>query len=167
MTGFASRILVPTDFSPGSDHAWSAAQRLATSLGAKLLLLHVLDEADLLRSLGPEEQRAEAWSQHSAGELNIAPGPRESEMPTTAQKWAQEQLEELASAPRMAGLTVGTVVRAGNPRREIIAAVKELGADLIVLSTHGRGGVGRLVYGSVADPVIRTAPCPVLVVRQP
>lgn len=167
MAHFASRILVPTDFSPDAEHAWSLAQRLAAPLGAQLLLLHVLDEADLLRSLGPEERRAEAWSHHSAGELNIAPGPRERELPMTAQKWAEEQLEQLASAPRMAGLTVQIVVRAGDPRREIIAAVKELGADLVVLSTHGRGSVGRLVYGSVADQVIRTAPCPVLVVRQP
>jgi len=167
MTRFASRILVPTDFSPRSEQAWSAAQRLAAPLGAELVLLHVLDEADLLRSLEPEERRAEAWSQHSAGELNIAPGPRASESPMTAQKWAEEQLEQRASSPRVAGLTVQTVVRAGDPRREIIAAVKAVGADLIVLSTHGRGGVGRLVYGSVADPVIRAAPCPVLVVRQP
>lgn len=161
-----SRILVPTDFSPGSAEAWRMAQRLAPAVGADLVLMHVLDEADFLRSLEPEERRADAWSRHSAGELNIAPDPREGEAPTTAQEWAETQLDEWAAPARVAGLPVQTVLRAGVAQREIVAAVSDLRADLIVLSTHGRGGIDRFLHGSVADPVIRTAPCPVLAVRR-
>ncbi|MFN8515911.1 MAG: universal stress protein [Thermomicrobiales bacterium] len=58
-----------------------------------------------------------------------------------------------------------TLLREGAPASDIVAAAQEWQADLIVVGTHGRGGLGRLVLGSVAESVLRDAPCPVLVVR--
>ena len=162
-----SRILVPVDFSSGSERAWSLAQRLARAVGADLVLLHVLSGEDLLRSLEPEERQAEARHSHAAGELNIRPQSEELDIHKTAQRWAEDQLEAWAAQAQQAGLKVRWLLRAGVSRREIVQAVREEHADLIVLATHGRGGIDRFLHGSVADPVIRLAPCPVLAVRDP
>lgn len=162
-----SRLLVPTDFSTGSAHAWTLAKRLAGALGAELVLIHVLAAEDWFRSLGLEEREAEERTRQASFQLNIPRMPGEPEAHVAVQKWAESQLDEWASQARTEGLTVRTILRAGRPRREIVAAIADSKADLVVMSTHGRGGVDRLLYGSVADPVIRTAPCPVLAVRQP
>ena len=159
------RILVPTDFSAASERAWSTAQRLAAALGAELVLTHVLCEADFLRGLEAEEREADAWSRHSAEQLSITPDPTWSQARVTAQEWAEDLLGRWAGQARAAGLKVSTVLRAGSPHREIVAAVVDHRADLVVLATRGRGGLPRLFYGSVADPVVRSAPCPVMTVR--
>lgn len=64
-------------------------------------------------------------------------------------------------------MTVRTVIRKGPAQAEIVALAAEERADLVVMGTHGRGGVSRVLLGSVADRVLRTAPCPVLTVRKP
>ena len=68
---------------------------------------------------------------------------------------------------RAAGLTVGIATRDGIPYHEIVALAQDKRADLIVIGTHGRGGVNRALLGSVADRVVRLASCPVLTVREP
>ena len=60
-----------------------------------------------------------------------------------------------------------TLLRTGTPQDEIVATVRDEGADLIAIGTHGRGGLNRLMLGSVCDRVIRMSPCPVLAVREP
>ena len=144
--GTFSRILVPTDFSAGSERAWRTAQRLAGDLGAELVLVHVLVEAPLFVE-GP-------FAGHRVREFYAA-----------ARKWVEDQLEQWAAAARGAGRKVQTVLRVGVPYREIVAAARDEGVDLIILGTHGRGGMDRVLLGSVADRVIRMAPCPVLSVR--
>ena len=64
-------------------------------------------------------------------------------------------------------MPVDEIVAEGEPAREILRAAEDWHADLIVLGTHGRGTLGRLLLGSTADTVFRHAPCPVLIVRQP
>ncbi len=141
-----ARILVPTDFSAASEVAWRTARRLAGALGSDLVLIHVMVEAPLF-SEGPFA------------------GDRAREFYTAARKWIDEQLERWASEARATGLTVQTILRAGVPHREIVAVVKDEQVDLVVLGTRGRGGIDRALLGSVTDRVIRTAPCPVLAVR--
>jgi nucleotide-binding universal stress UspA family protein len=140
------RILVPPDFSAASEEAWGTAQRLARPLGAELMLLHVFVEAPL----------------YSESPFS---GHRVHEIYESARDWVQTTLARWASDPRASGLTVRTQCRTGVPHREIVAAAGEGKADLIVVGTHGRGGVERALMGSVADRVIRLAPCPVLSVR--
>jgi nucleotide-binding universal stress UspA family protein len=186
-TGF-SRILVPTDFSSGSARAWRTAQSLAAAIGAELVLLHVLPVTplDLDTRLAAEERRAELRSRQAAHQLGVPrgdasgegadlAGPRAFEGPLTGEtvhefsvagrQWA-DLLERWAGEARGTGGKVHTVLRVGVPYREIVAAVTDEGADLVVLATHGRGEIHRLLVGSVADKVIRMAPCPVLTVRE-
>jgi nucleotide-binding universal stress UspA family protein len=78
---------------------------------------------------------------------------------------AQEYLAPVAVELRNKGVRVTTEVRSGAPAQEIVAAAREAGADLIAMSTHGRGGLGRLIFGSVAEAVLREAEIPVLLMR--
>lgn len=79
---------------------------------------------------------------------------------------ALEYLGALAISLRARGIDVDTVVRRGEPATEILAAAREAKADLIAMTTHGRTGLGRLLFGSVAEAVLRRAEVPVFLLRQ-
>lgn len=144
-SGFA-RLLVPTDFSGGSELAWAAARRLAAGLGAELVLVHVLVETPL----------------YSEGPFTMQ---RARDVFDAARRWAVKALGEWTATAAAAGLSARWVVRTGVPHEEIVGAAAQERADLIVIGTHGRGGLDRALLGSVADRVIRLAPCPVVTVR--
>jgi nucleotide-binding universal stress UspA family protein len=78
---------------------------------------------------------------------------------------AQEYLAPVAVELRNKGVRVTTEVRRGVPAQEIVAAAREAGADLIAMSTHGRSGLGRMIFGSVAEAVVRRAEIPVFLMR--
>jgi len=80
---------------------------------------------------------------------------------------AATALEGVAARTRKPGLEVHSVLRQGSAWSEINAAAKEEKADLVVMGTHGRHGLARALLGSVAEKVVRTAPCPVLTVHGP
>jgi nucleotide-binding universal stress UspA family protein len=142
------RIVVPTDFSSCAEEAWALAQRLAGALGSELVLVHVLVEAPL-------------WGE---GPFSM---DRTREVFEAARKWAGERLGEWVGQARGKGLAVRLALRTGAPHEEIVALATDERADLVVIGTHGRGGVNRALLGSVADRVVRLAPCPVLTVREP
>jgi nucleotide-binding universal stress UspA family protein len=148
MGGVFYRIIVPTDFSVCAEEAWGLAQRLAAASGAEIVLTHVLVETPLY-SEGPftMERARQAYE--------------------AARRWAAETLEQWAAKARGAGLTVRIALRTGVPYAEIVELATNERADLVVLGTHGRGGINRALLGSVADRVVRLAPCPVLTVREP
>lgn len=81
-------------------------------------------------------------------------------------KDAEEYMAPLAAELRSRGVRVATEVRRGHPPAEIIAASRETGADVIAMTTHGRSGLGRLLFGSVAEAVLRQAEIPVFLMRQ-
>jgi nucleotide-binding universal stress UspA family protein len=139
-------ILHPTDFSPEAEAAEVEAARLARALGAELILLHVSVEA------------------MTYGETPFALDRLELLYEAQAQ-WAEQKLAEQAQRLGQDGLKVAWRRRAGVPHEEIVKAAAEEGAAYIVLGTHGRGGFQRLILGSVADRVVRTARCPVMTVR--
>jgi universal stress protein A len=143
-----SRILVPTDFSPCAEAAWDFAQRLARSTGAELVLLHVLVETPLYSEM--------PWTMGHVKEVYAG-----------ARKWVEETLEAWVARARASGLSARAALREGVPYREVVTAVAAEQADLVVIGTHGRGGIDRALLGSVADRVVRSAPCPVLTVRPP
>ncbi len=78
---------------------------------------------------------------------------------------AEEYLAPLAAQLRDKGVRVQTQVRRGDAAEEIVACAREIGADLIAMTTHGRSGLGRLVFGSVAEAVLRHAHLPVFLMR--
>ena len=111
------------------------------------MLLHVLVEAPLF-SEGP-------FTMKHARDVFEA-----------ARAWVEKMLAERAATGTASGLQARWIVRTGVPHKEIVAAAARERADVIVLGTQGRGGIDRALLGSVADRVIRLAPCPVLTVRE-
>ena len=142
-------ILCPTDFSELSVGALRYAALLAEKFGAKLHVLHVVDQAyQYWMAMGPE---------------TIPAGPSVEEMIATAEK----QMAEFTGEHVPASLKATTEIISGRPFLEIIRIAKEKNVDLIVIGTHGRGALTQMLLGSVADKVIHKAPCPVLSVRTP
>jgi nucleotide-binding universal stress UspA family protein len=136
-------ILVPHDFSETARRALDFALDLAAPLGARVVLMFAYD---VLAYGFPEAP-------------NLAMDAAE------VDRKAQKALEDLASSARRPGVALEWVVRRGAAWSEINAAAKDARADLIVMGTHGRRGVARALLGSVAEKVVRTAPCPVLTVH--
>jgi nucleotide-binding universal stress UspA family protein len=144
-----SRILVPTDFSPPSDAALEYARILAAKFGSTLRILHVVDDPSASSDFVSD---------------GFAPSTEEIQDALTAH--ARRQLEHLmTSADRLRfHAYVDAVI--GTPAAAIIDYAGATGTSLIVMGTHGRTGMALLLMGCVAEQVVRTAPCPVLTVRQ-
>jgi nucleotide-binding universal stress UspA family protein len=142
------RIIVPTDFSSCAEEAWRIAQGLAGMSGAELVLTHVLTEAPLFRE-GPFIM------------------PKVREVFEAARSFGEAALEEWVGKARAEGLSARAALRTGVVYQEIVALAVDERADLVVIGTHGRGGIDRALLGSVADRVVRLARCPVLTVREP
>lgn len=140
-------ILVPTDFSEYADHALVYAVNLAAQLDATIHLVHAITIA-------------------VAGipELGVAYGAM---MMETSTKKAQEALDTRVAQYRDRVSLAPTRIEIGDARDVIERVAGTIGADLIVMGTHGRRGLRRMLLGSVAETVVRSAPCPVLTVPTP
>ncbi len=134
-------ILVPTDFSESSDAALHYATDMARTFGARLYLLHVPGKTGENLEMNFPVAQFETAPPH--GRLNTF--------------LSQSDIERLR--PEYA-------VRIGTPAEEIVRYADERDVDLIIMGTHGRSGVAHLLLGSVAEHVVRAAPCPVLLVRE-
>ena len=141
-------ILVPTDFSMPSEEAVDYAAAVAARFDAAVHLIHVLHDPVAVQG---------AW------EFYVPETPQVRER---RHQDAKEHLWRIASPHVNAGVRITTEVRFGLPTDEIVAAAIAYGSDLIVMGTHGRTGLPHLLLGSIAERVIRLAPCPVLAVRQ-
>jgi len=135
------RVLVPTDFSETSDAALKYGIGLARAFGAQLYLLHVPGEAG----------------------VNF-----EADFPMVQFEAAvRERVDMLVSPRDLITLRPEYALRIGVPADQIVHYADDRDIDLIVMGTHGRSGVAHMVMGSVAETVVRTAPCPVLTIRHP
>ncbi|HEY8492147.1 MAG TPA: universal stress protein [Dehalococcoidia bacterium] len=139
------RLLVPLDRSSLSEAALPYARMLAAAADAAVTLLTVWEPPDLDVS-------------------ELAPGMVE-DLRERGVQAGRAYLEQLAAGLRDAGLRTDVEVRVGSAAEEVLAAVEESGASLVVMATHGRGGLERAAYGSVADQVTRHAPVPALLVK--
>ena len=144
------RILFPFDFSDLSLHGLRYARSLAESYGAELHVLHVLDEA------------YQYWMAMGPNSVPVGPPPEEMLAASTKEMEAFVQ-EHLTGA----SFPLKTEVCIGRPFMEIIRYARDHQIDLIVLGTHGRSGLKHVLLGSVAERVVRKAPCPVLTIRDP
>jgi len=143
-------ILVATDFSEPSDAALAYGRALARTFGATLHVVHVVDNVPTL------VYGAEAYA---------VPMP---ELQEEIDNAARKQLADLLVDNDRPPLPVRSILLTSNaPAAAIVDYAKSERVDLIVAGTHGRGGVAHLLMGSVAERVVRTAPCPVLTVRHP
>jgi nucleotide-binding universal stress UspA family protein len=140
------KILAPTDFSEPSARALEYALDLVES-GGKVIVCHVVDDTPLTYGYvglaTPAEELRTAMSREAGGELDKF-GPKTGER----------------------GVAVERLLVHGTPFLEIIRLARNEGVDLIVMGTHGRTGIRQVLIGSVAEKVVRKAPCPVLVVRE-
>jgi nucleotide-binding universal stress UspA family protein len=136
-------ILVPTDFSDNSTEALDFAEILAKTLGAKIVLVHVIDTVSYIVS--ESLQWENVYSRLRAG--------------------VKPMLEKEVRRIDKKGLSAARDLIQGFPYDETVRKAREARADLIVMGTHGRTGMRHLLLGSVAERVVRLAPCPVLTVR--
>jgi len=144
-----NKILVPTDFSDASAAALKYARELAVTMHAELTVLHVVDNP---YPLG-------AYTEYYSP-------PRE--FFEKREQQARTLLDGLLTPEQKEQHHAEMVLRRGDPVQEILHYLHEHGAvHLVVMATHGRGGVARLMMGSVTDRIVRMAPCPVLTIRVP
>ncbi|MEQ1852032.1 MAG: universal stress protein [Chthoniobacteraceae bacterium] len=143
-SGGLKRILVPFDFSTGAEHALEHSVNYARRFKAGLTLVHIVHLPYLGIGFGPGE---------GLGMEDRLVGD------------ATEQLAAIAARLERKGVAAGTVVRVGHPVRDVVDVARREGADMIVMGTHGRSGLKHALLGSVAEGVLRHAPCAVLVVR--
>ena len=137
------KILVPTDFSEHSTKAVQYGAALAAKFGAELHLLHSLEAIPIL-----------------GGEGSFYPPDSEAEREAAAVKQLDDVKRDISD-----DVKVVLQAKLGHPFVEIVRYAKDAGIDLIVIGTHGRGAIAHMLLGSVAERVVRKAPCPVLAVR--
>jgi len=140
------RILAPTDFSSCAEKAFRYAAGFARTFDSEIVLLHVFDNRVInslynLRKLSPEVAREEML------------------------KTAKKRMKKLMKVDFAKGLSLSAHYAEGFPPSVVQETAEELGADLIVMGTHGDTGLAQLLYGSTAEGVVRGAPCPVLTVN--
>lgn len=141
---------MPTDFSECADSALPYATSLARQMGARLICLHVIE------ALMPPVGYAPVAETIPTLDIN-----------EQLEESATRELPKLAAREECAGLDVEEVLAHGESASEIVRVAKEREVDLIVISSHGRTGLGRILFGSTAESVVRHAHCPVLVVKPP
>ncbi len=142
-------VLVPVDFSETSDVALLYGKEMAQAFGATLHVLHVV-----------QEPYSQPWAVEAYG-FSLA---------ALQEDWikdAKARLDQAVTADDRANLKAVTETVLGHPVTEVLRYAADQNIDLIVMGTHGRGPLGHLVMGSVAERVVRGAPCPVLTVRHP
>jgi universal stress protein A len=142
------RILFPIDFSEGSMNALDYAVSLSKEYNAKLYLLHVVHDISMTAG----------WQ---------VPHIRVDELYRDMEEGAKKQIEKCCEEDLRDVKDVEKIVIRGIPDEEILKVARDEKIDIIVIGTHGRTGIDRLLFGSTAEKVVRRSPCPVLSVRLP
>ncbi|NTW49519.1 MAG: universal stress protein [Chlorobiales bacterium] len=137
------KILCTTDFSDASKNALRYANEFARSMDATVIILHIVEPRPI------------------ATDMSVAYIPIETDL----EKAAEDDLAQLVIDEKYKGVTAKRLVLIGEPAEMILQQAKALDVDLIILGSHGRTGLTRLLMGSVAEAVVRKAPCPVLIIK--
>lgn len=142
------RVIVPVDFSEHALHALDYAIELCQSFNPEFVILFALEQvqfADMGTVYGTPVAVQGVFDEQ--------------------RRAARAELAKLVARPAKRGVRIRPVLEDGSPHRAIVDAAKRLRADLIVMGTHGRTGMARVLLGSVAETVVRHAHCPVLTIR--
>lgn len=141
-------ILLPTDFSECAGYARSYAASLARQADASIICLHVIEPVV-----------------PAVGYTGLTEPMPLADFSEQLEDSAERELPKIGACKEFNGLSVEEVIAHGDSSAEIVRVAKERKVDLIVISSHGRTGLGRILFGSTAESVVRHAPCPVLVVK--
>ena len=144
------QILLPTDFSGCANYALPYAAAIARATKAALICLYVVEP--VVPAVGYSGM---------ADPLPVA------DISDQLEDSAEREFPKLAECEECASLEVEEMIAHGDPAAEIVRVAEEREVDLIVISSHGRTGLGRIIFGSTAEAVVRHARCPVLVVKPP
>jgi nucleotide-binding universal stress UspA family protein len=144
------KILLPTDFSGCANYALPYVAAIARATGATIICLHVVEP------IVP-----------AVGYSGLAEPMPIADISEQLEDSAERELPQLAECDHFNGLEVEEEIVHGDPAAEIVRVAGEREVDLIVVSSHGRTGLGRIIFGSTAEAVVRHAACPVLVVKPP
>lgn len=142
------KIMFPTDFSDNSNYAFDYALDLAKKFGARLYILHVIHE--LIDTTG-----------------FYVPNISLDQLQNDLVKGAEEMMDRFIKEKMGDFKDYETMNIIGLPHIEVMNVAKDKGIDMIVMGTHGRTGIDRVLFGSTAEKVVKKAPCPVLTVRRP
>src|SRR5438445_3472206 len=144
------RILLPTDFSGCANYALPYAAAIARTTKAQIICVHVVEPVV-----------------PAVGYTGLAEPMPIADISEQLEDSAERQLPKLAECEECAGLDTEEIIVHGDAAAEIVCVAEEQEVDLIVISSHGRTGLGRMIFGSTAEAVVRHASCPVLVVKPP
>ena len=144
------QILLPTDFSGCANYALPFAAAVARATGARIICVHVVE------AVVP-----------AVGYTGLAEPMPIADISEQLEDSAERELPRLTDCEELKGLEVEEVIVHGDAAAEIVSLAEEREADLIVIASHGRTGLGRMIFGSTAEAVVRHASCPVLVVKPP
>lgn len=142
-----TKILVPTDFSLPSQKALRYAIELSKHFGGEVHLLHVVERPTLAPSF-------------------LTTGSAAEDLDAQVRAWAEGELAKMVANEVPPGIKVKTLLRGGGAAHQIIMIAKDQEVDLVVMGTSGQGFLQHMLLGSVAEKVVRKAPCAVLTVRQ-
>ena len=145
-----NRILLPTDFSGCANYALPYAAAIARATSATIICVHVVEPVV-----------------PTVGYSGLAEPMPIADVSEQLEDSAERELPRLAECEECAGLDIEEVIVHGDAAAEIVRVASEREVDLIVISSHGRTGLGRIIFGSTAEAVVRHATCPVLVVKPP
>src|SRR4029434_3775118 len=142
------QILLPTDFSGCANYAVAYAAAIARAVKAKVICIYVLEP------MVP-----------AVGYTGLADPMPIADISEQLEDSAERELPQVVHCEELRGLEVEEVITHGDASAEIVRVAAEREVDLIVISSHGRTGLGRMIFGSTAEAVVRHANCPVLVVK--
>ena len=142
--------MLPTDFSECAACALSYATSLARQFKASIICVHVVEPVV-----------------PTVGYTGITEPLPIADISDQLENSATRELPKIAECEECAGLEIEDVIAHGDAAAEIVRVAREREVDLIVIASHGRTGLGRILFGSTAEEVVRHAPCPVLVVKPP
>jgi len=145
-----NRILLPTDFSGCANYALPYAAAISRATSATIICVHVVEPVV-----------------PTVGYSGLAEPMPIADVSEQLEDSAERELPRLAECEECAGLNIEEVIVHGDAAAEIVRVATEREVDLIVISSHGRTGLGRIIFGSTAEAVVRHATCPVLVVKPP
>jgi nucleotide-binding universal stress UspA family protein len=145
-----STILLPTDFSGCANYAVAYAAAIARAAKARIICIYVLEP------MVP-----------AVGYTGLADPLPIADISEQLEDSAERELPQVVHCEELQGLEVEEVITHGDAAAEIVRVAAEREVDLIVISSHGRTGFGRMIFGSTAEAVVRHARCPVLVVKPP